>query len=121
MKQTELMIGDWVQDRTDQSYLRIDSHWALYNAKEFEPIPITPDILKANGFEIDMYSRLNLQDGKWLEYYHHKHRLREWWKGIDEWDNHSECKEIVFQCDVFYVHELQHALRLCKIDKEIVL
>ena len=119
MTQEELMLHDFVRCKADGSVVQIKTHWDIYSAKDFDPVPITPEILKKNGFEVDMYSTLQLGNGKWLEYYHHEHRLRVWWKGIDEWDNHSEVTELVSQCHVWYVHELQHALRLCKIDKEI--
>lgn len=85
------------------------------------PISITKEILEKNGFDVGVYSTFSINEHKWLEYYHHEHRLRMWCKGIDEWNNHSMVKDIVFLCNVFYFHELQHALRLCGIDKEIVL
>ena len=89
--------------------------------QELELIPLTKEILEKNGFKIDMYSTLQLCDGKWLEYYHHESRLRMWWKGVDEWENHSIETSLIFQCHVWNVHELQHALRMCGIKKEIKL
>ena len=133
MKTTkELMVGDWVsvnggmpmfvQDIYDNNTVYLDFEAWEEDIKNIEPIEITRKILKDNGFKIGVaYSTLDIDSNKHFEYYHHEHRLRLWWEGIDEWENHSLVKSIIFQCHPFYVHELQHAFRLCKIDKEIVL
>jgi hypothetical protein len=39
-------------------------------------------------------------------------RLRRIWKGRDEWQNHSYVSEIPFQCNTYYLHELQNAIVL---------
>jgi hypothetical protein len=88
---------------------------------EFEGITLTDSILYRNGFKIDGYAVLEIDTNTHLEYYLPEHRLRKVWRGIDEWDNHAEKTEITFQCHCFYVHELQHALKMCSIEKEIVL
>ena len=130
MTKYDLTLGDWVRIGNGEptrvtelahDYVRVAGMFSDQAYGHVEPIPITKEILEKNGFKIDMYSTLQLGDGKWLEYYHHESRLRMWWKGIDEWENHAEVTYLVFQCHVWYVHELQHALRLCKIDKEIKL
>ena len=83
-----------------------------------EGIPITPEILEKNGWLNGPYSRLSLQDGKWLEFYWREHRLQEYWEGIDEWQSHIKQLELVFKTEcIFYVHELQHALRLCGLNE----
>ena len=124
------MIGDWVLFGNEpHKVLSVDSENAVFLDLEYnlihvdliKPVPITQEILKKNGFRTGMYSYLELGDSEWLEYYHHECRLRMWWGGLDEWENHSQRKEIIFQCSVSYVHELQHALRLCNINKEIEL
>lgn len=128
------MIGDWVKFRCfDDSiiigqiveihdeivYLKstLGRHWA--NLKDIEPIPLTPEILEKNGFVGEGYQILTLDDGHWLEYYHHEHRLTRYWEGIDEWQDHSKVRDVVFRCHCYYVHELQHALKLCGINREI--
>ena len=107
-------------DRMYKSFepLRLE-YW--YGADKLLPIPITKEILEKNGFKGEMYAFLDISPNLYLEYYYHEHRLREWWTGIDEWNNHAEVKEIVFKCQCHYIHELQHALRLCGIEKEIEL
>lgn len=130
MKATDLMCGDWVLiNNTPHKIQSIDSIDAeiqaddeLYYVGEdryhsedkIEGIPLTPEILDKNGWLNGPYSRLSLQDGKWLEFYWHEHRLQKYWEGIDEWQNHTKQLELVFKAGcIFYVHGLQHALRLC--------
>lgn len=89
------------------------------NTVDLSPIPITSEILEKNEFIGMPYAVLKIDDDSWLEYYYHEHRLIKWWSGIDEWENHSKVKDITFQCHCIYVHELQHALRMCGIKKEV--
>lgn len=95
------------------------SHWCTI--EKVEPIPLTLEILEKNEFIGMPYAVLKIDDDSWLEYYYHEHRLIKWWSGIDEWENYSKVKDITFQCYCIYVHELQHALKLCGIEKEIKL
>ena len=120
MKANELMIGDWVyntHNRQNEQVQEIGSGLVmlayndLYEYDEIEPIPLTDEILKANGFE-----------------YHHKNfaalshvhpfqlKMVEWpdENGIGLWMIGGLFK-------IRYVHELQHAMKLCEIDKEIKL
>lgn len=130
MKAKELMIDDWVCLEDDPTPRQVDFirtgevglYWnKIVTPPYIKPIPITPEILEKNGFKGEMYAFLDISPNLYLEYYYHEHRLREWWTGIDEWNNHAEVKEIVFKCQCHYIHELQHALRLCGIEKEIEL
>lgn len=122
MKANELMIGDWVYDKMLKGYGKIevitpfviqcDIHTDTHNMDFFEPIPLTEEILKANGFV------------------HHEY----WNKGCYAYDAHKQ--EILWSMDFYiyngrkefgasgkkatindwhceFVHELQHALRLC--------
>ena len=82
---------------------------------------ITEEILEKNGFIGKGYAIFKIDNHSFLEYYYHEHRFRKVWVGVDEWQNHSEVRDITFQCNCYYVHELQHALRLCGFDKEIIL
>lgn len=134
MKANELMVGDWVRivdDDTDQSFetritgvsgigniyapLPDGEHAYPFGVDCIEPISITPEILEKNFgsarnggyFEGDEFYELfirEINDGTWII----KH------------DN-IEFSLPRQQVMVSYVHELQHALRLCGIDKEIVL
>lgn len=129
IKAEELMIGDWVLDGT--KYAQVTSITCdgiiettvnkKSNIELLEPIPITSEILEKNGFKGIMYAKLDIDQHQWIEYYYHEHRLRKWWRGIDEWNNHAEVSEVPFECQCHYVHELQMAFKLCKVNKEIVL
>lgn len=105
MKACELMIGDWVF--LNGKPMRVA---CLLNGKFIncgEPIPITEEILKMNGiptngdthlFDTDRnyYLELQWEDGKL------------WWT-----INLAEYCIMPFA----YVHELQHALRLCGLNE----
>lgn len=126
MKATELMIGDWVfcEGQPIPSNATIEEVFddgVIFKGIHYEgdasldrifPIPLTDEILKKNGFD----------------YYH---------KNFVSTDYDSPFKlEMVGWPDengngglwlinglfkIRFVHELQHALRLCEIEKEIVL
>lgn len=132
MKATDLMIGDYLYDEFGNicvvryladvitlENLEGPNAGEMILGTEFEGITLTASVLYRNGFKIDGYAVLEIDKETHLEYYFPEHSLRKVWCGIDEWDNHAEKAEITFQCQCFYVHELQHALRLCGIDKEI--
>lgn len=135
---SDLSIGDWVQARmvkwdyddlditppmrvaeisSDEVILQLGSvkHYAFVD--DLQPIPITAEVLEKNGLEYvddgndaviflccDMFwARLCVGDTFWQV-------------GI-----HSEDRLDAVVCDVKHIHELQHALRLAKVGKEIVL
>lgn len=77
-----------------------------YNIDELKPIPLTIDILEKNGFTKE--SRIG--NGKPLEYCVLVDGL---WIDIRG--------ESYFEGKLEYVHQLQHALRLCGVEKEIEL
>lgn len=113
MKASELMLGDWVLDTRTKNPLRVNPFMAEMEVPEWEPIPLTPEILEKNGFcydGYDGYAILRLEDNSELLYYFHEYKLTRFYKS-----------EIIFRCQCVYVHQLQHALKLCGIDKEIVL
>lgn len=130
IKINDLSVGDWVRcngidcrvacvDGVLNRIGFIDKIRTEYIA-EIEPIPLTPDILEKNGWLNDgMYAILRIDEHLHLEYYYHDHRLRKWYCGIDEWNNHASVDDIVFKVQCFSVHQLQHALRLAGADKEI--
>lgn len=122
MKVTELMIGDWVYnsltDLTFQVYPQFFSQWSN-RLEQFiaiiKPIPLTPEILEKNGFkykegEIGMYgveiTPCYLRDDVPFEVFCDGEPFAIWFKE---------------PISIKYVHQLQHALRLCGIEKEIVL
>ena len=130
MEAKELMQLDWVCLENDPTPRQVDFirtgevglYWnKIVTPPYIKPIPITPEILEKNGFKGDGYAILILDEQTYLDYYYYEHRLRKHWCGVDEWENHSKVNDITFKCNCYYVHELQHALRLCGIEKEIEL
>ena len=133
MNANELMIGDWIQI-ADEGYnsMRGQYHqidWiktgelGLDNRKIItppyaEPIPLTPEILEKNGFG---FTRNNNTDSVWNGWWIYEglelavanlNKEGNWPCFINIYDSNILCE---------YVHQLQHALRLCGIEKEIVL
>ena len=119
MIKEELMVGDWVMNthnRKPEQVCEIREHMVmldyndLYDYDEIEPIPLTDAILKANGFD---YHHKNFAA---LSYEHpFQLEMMEWpdENGIGLWMVRGLLK-------IRYVHELQHALRLCGVDKELI-
>ena len=136
MKANELMIGDWVLK--DMNYLEDDPMYTrldyqpyqimtgdeidvaietncIGDADVYQPIPLTVEILESNGFEkkghrygiYDDYFDFEMyeyNDGTWLVSYH--------------------CCEMSLpdeQVLIFHVHQLQHFMRHCGIDKVLKL
>lgn len=119
MKANELMIGDWVLDTRTGIPLRVNPFMAEFEVPEWQPIPLTLEILKKNGILHDKCSFYYvIKDDENLEctYYIRQTSQGNWEIGVDIG---------AYTCPVFveikYVHELQHALRLYKIDKEIII
>ena len=101
------MIGDWVVVGSGEPFKIgiIDPDFLFWD--EVQPIPLTPEILEKNGFS-DNYAYDNLSYatdfvGDII--------------GVHIVGKGGVMDEMYFK----YVHELQHALRLCGIEKEIIL
>ena len=124
----EIMIGDWIQTNCtifkvegfDTSSGEVQSKSWAYDLDNCKPIEITPEILKENGFELKPDGWL------WHEFFGNEYQnyiFIQFRKGCKE----VRTCELNFTNKVFlsfkprYIHELQHALRLCGIDKEIEL
>lgn len=147
LKVTDLMVGDWVicyhpsrlksfekvsvgllHTMQEQEYSHIKEDCPLFRI--VEPVPLTPEILEKNGFDVVRGNRImrpQVSDKCTL-------RIGDWMKEIrvemQNWGKTEERKWFIEICNfgslrlklyIGYVHELQHALRLCKIEKEIVL
>jgi len=134
MKAIDLMIGDYCLVKPSMMPIKVAAihqkkvaYHAVTNKLNWvresllEPIRLNLEHFEKIGFKVDGYAILTLDENSWLEYYHYEHRLRRYWSGIDEWQNHSKVKDITFQCHCYYFHELQQALRMCYIKKEIEL
>lgn len=108
MDAKSLMIGDWVRMR-----LSFGTQWYIdkvgvinpENEMEYEPIPLTEGILKANGWRYDYIFKI------WV--YEDEDKM-DFSVTIDEIRGMSVSRykyyPVIF---ITYVHELQHALRLC--------
>lgn len=149
MKSNELMVGDWIADKDGDKvcieniissefdcYYGIDvvrmnrdgrcDKWTVA-FEEAQPIPLTAEILEKNGFE-----ELMSEGEKVAAMFGRKPEPTGVWQyGFGQFDSVSYVPERSFlrikfmegcQADIAnikYVHELQHALRICGIEKEI--
>lgn len=138
MKVEKLMIGDWVslfQGNPDGSSCNVQvSYIGEYGEVGIEgcegytsancnllfPIPLTPEILEKNGFNCEEIIQPHWisEDGRIL--------LRNDESLINsnnKWSVHvdNEDMQTIGYFELTYVHQLQHALRLCEIEKEIEL
>lgn len=139
---SEVSIGDWVKLNYDISYktgeslytnVRITSinedgtiNVSMHDGDSWDsdliyPIPITKELLEKNGFErepfvthCDMYSGIDRRVNM--------HNSKEYANSNNEWHVHIDSEDYctIANCELTYLHELQHILRLCKISKEIV-
>ena len=119
----DLMIGDWAKlSKGNWSEIRqlelIDIEMIAEGVYFAEAIPLTAEILEKNGLK------------NYEEYPEYKIKTNEFeiWVIFDEPQNcvHVEKYDkgipTIYHNKIMFVHELQHALRLCGInDKEIVL
>ena len=133
-----LMIGDWVLDGDEVTRVTsltcddiIETTLRLSNIEIVTPIPLTAEILEKNGFERSYSSILTADGYKKLPQYKYKNmvQVQDICRNLIK-ISYSDLEGGVYdiQCgigshiyDLKYVHQLQHALRLCGIDKDIVL
>ena len=141
MKADELMVGDWVFTRgqIEQVTSIYEGYICTENYEDshdyyFEPIPLTPEILEKNGFRFAKADRMcpadryfwgveGTRDGAIVEitfYNPDVHGVKVLTK-IHTQSSHEGGINSVHSCDIESVHELQRALRLCKINKTIEL
>lgn len=128
MKANELMIGDWLfyEGRFNAFPFKVEqitkrkvgyhaepneSRMHYITLSECQPIPITPEFLERNGFE------------KAQSLYYLK-SLNKVYLCFIEYNIVNNCLFIndgLIPMPILYVHQLQHVLRLCGNEKEIVL
>lgn len=120
----ELMVGDWVKNDLGeiQQVVELQERGAMlfyndiYPYEDIEPIPLTPEFLEKNFGEARNGGYF---DGdEFYELFIIEVTGSTW---IIKRDNIEFSNIPRQQVMVSYVHELQHALRLCGIDKEIEL
>lgn len=125
MKVEDIQIGDWVQNPLGAPYQVLAIHFYKINGDgdgyygihlknkgaearleiyDLHPVPLTPEILEKNG----------MRNGYEAYYVSYSQNDTSWYFVYDS----DSCSLNVL---ISNVHELQHALRLCGIDKEIVL
>lgn len=142
MKANELMLGDWVYGLyPDGSRYKppfrisaVDTYPSNKNPRivteggygfqeeHLAPIPITGEILEKNGFKVPGYLVWDLECDAEVQLVPETHDLR---------NPHMGYRLVVGQkvfgikdtviCHLKYVHQLQHALKLCGINKEIII
>lgn len=112
MKSNELMPGDWVYyGKMVVPILQLSINREYPSIK---PIPITPEILEKNGFEKQGFPGWQIYTDKYMIIWRNDYP-----NVLDIRSFSSECGSFHRQ-HIDYVHELQHALRLCNIVKEIM-
>lgn len=129
MTATDLALGDWVYNSSKEkckvyaisnifdSNIHLDNYdkpndGCFELVFEVEPIPLTAEILQKNGFKEGAEKYYGLEYGK--GYIKVEFTAEEPWTYI-----RNSCYFTSPACR--YVHELQHAMKLCGINKEIVL
>lgn len=118
MKIDEVMLGDIVSAGGIPIHvtLAVLNNWS----DNIKPIPLTPEILENNGFENQGFRHHDEYNG--IDDRVVLRNKRECINSDNEWRVliESEDYRSIAHCELTYVHELQNILRLCKIDKEIV-
>lgn len=136
MDARRLMLGDYVintefgKNEIDKVVVIETTRVWLENGKLYtpinyiEPIPLTPEILEKNGFIVCE----NTENKHVYIWYDNKSYIYVIFRNDGnllvkmETDlNEGRGINRVHNCDIFFVHELQHCLKMCCIDKEIKL
>lgn len=127
---TDLMVGDWlmfndkpcqVKGLHNDDTVTLTGYRSMYYLIDAEPIPLTPEILEKNGFVLnevikEYYIFRGIDNRVYLCNDH------EYINSRNEWHVHIDSEDYcsIASCELTYVHELQHILRLCNIKTEIV-
>lgn len=135
---TKFMIGDWVYSSFTEHPCKI-THIGLFgdgyievgvtdvlglkDAASLTPIPLTQEILEKNGIIYDYDDEFCVADYTYMKVkgyqYTEDNILIDYCNGRLEVINDITDSQITM--DINYVHELQHALKICEIEKEIIL
>jgi len=127
MRANELMMEDWVRYKSSKNPVIIKDYRQLDGIETdyYEPIPLTNEILENNEFEY-------VEDDTYIYKYTDQQKLIRIY--LDDWKNNTwaitisvmdritkqEFKYMAGNISI-NVHELKHILKICKIEKEIVL
>jgi hypothetical protein len=132
MNAKELMIGDWVINTEGKEQIRdvvrkiSPEFLGLRYSRRYvpieciEPIPITPELLKANGFDIEEQENAIVcsnfkQPKKPLLLHNCGTRLNFLYENILT-TMMSESSDNIISRNIRYVHQLQHAFRMLQYD-----
>lgn len=137
----ELSVGNWVYNKHHGRAIQITpfdffththkeekqcfaGNPNIVSGKDFEPIAITPEILEKNGFEKrEFINEVNCKEEYWIycnDYY--SLVISEINDGLYKVEHHiEELINLIERLYISYVHQLQNALTLCGIEKEIEL
>lgn len=118
MKTTELMIGDWYYWEAEGKKYPMQVTKDTFRLSDedisnFQPISLTHEILEENGFKADPSNTRML-------FRHDNYRLCYYFNSGNHFSSFNIINGSLVQKIIVNVHELQHALKLCGIDKEIV-
>ena len=124
MKATDLMIGDLVYihepeckghriDSIDELDGQVGADGEVYDECDIRPIPLTEEILVKNGWDFRdrQYAIECKEDGQGIV---ELSRDEDGYYWSINWDEYLIIR-------IHYIHELQHILRLCGIEKELVI
>lgn len=132
MKREELMIGDWVirkgvpeepmrlydmKATADIAYLDQDGRCVAEKFENIEPIPLTSDILKKNSFlKVEAIKYPNNSVGLSFLYRDTSEGLRIF---VQSACFGGPTSTMIKTCK--YVHEVQHMIKMCDIERAFVL
>lgn len=125
LKISDLSVGDWVEyeglhypitfvgygeggNGSLVNLIRPDLSCFTCKISDIHPIPITPEMLEANGWQRN-------EEDEYMEYYGDPTSGIAHTKGTYRYQLEAPGVSIV----CYFVHKLQHALRLAGVDKEI--
>lgn len=151
MKTEELLIGDWVSITEpddfhgyigkvviingETGYITVhisNMHTHDVFVEDLQPISLTEEILHKNGFKNDVlaeksivaegasnFSAILISEDNRITL----NNIDKYLNSFNKWQVHIDTEDMRTLCtaEITYVHELQHLLKLCKIEKEIVL
>lgn len=132
MKVEDLMIGDWYYWEADGKKYPMQVTKDTFKLSDedisnFQPIPLTKEILEKNFTTYDLeyfipeYPNHNPKENDYFSIYHHK-GFSSIWKTeyIADFFTEEETQSVCI-ASIKYVHDLQHFLKSCAINKEIKL
>ena len=131
MKATELMVNDWINSDFDIFQIKEIFEDAVRdnggNDYEFDcisPILLTGDILKSNGFELVEIGDNGPSTPKTNVNRYEKWECKTMFQTFYlSYDRHAKnCSLNAFGnhiSQIIYVHELQNAMRVCGVEKEV--